>query len=285
MQRVRIQGVTAAGVALLAMGLSLSACGSSGGSSSSSGGSSSSSSALTGTLNSSGSTFQLTFQQAAISAFKSVQSGMTVNYGGGGSGKGRTDLAAGTVNFAGSDSPIPPAETANFKGKTVLYFPVITGPITMSYNLSGVSKLQADPDGHRGHFPGQDQGLERPGHQGDQPGRHPAQHPDHARRALGFVGHDAELLAVPHGRRAERVEARQQLHHHLALQRARRQRQRRGGADRQDHPRRHRVRGLRHRQGLRAELRVRPEQARASTSRPRRRRPPRPRPGPRSRRT
>ncbi len=146
MERVRIQGVTAAGVALLAMGLSLSACGSSGSSSpSSSSGSSSSSSALTGTLNSSGSTFQLVFQQSAISAFKSVQPGMTVNYGGGGSGKGRTDLASGTVNFAGSDSPIPPAETANFKGKTVLYFPVVTGPITLSYNLSGVSKLQLTP--------------------------------------------------------------------------------------------------------------------------------------------
>ena len=48
---------------------------------------------------------------------------MTVNYGGGGSGKGRTDLASGVVNFAGSDSPIPADETANFKGKTVLYFP------------------------------------------------------------------------------------------------------------------------------------------------------------------
>jgi phosphate transport system substrate-binding protein len=146
MQRVRIQGVTAAGAALLAMGLSLSACGSSGSSSpSSSGGSSSSSSALTGTLNASGSTFQLVFQQAAISAFKAVQPSMTVNYGGGGSGKGRTDLASGTVNFAGSDSPIPPAETANFKGKTVLYFPVIIGPITLSYNLSGVSNLKLTP--------------------------------------------------------------------------------------------------------------------------------------------
>ena len=146
MQRVRIKGVTTAGVALVAAALSLAACGSSGGSSSSgSGGSSSSNSAPSGTLNASGSTFQLTFQQAAISAFKSVQPGMTVNYGGGGSGKGRTDLAAGTVNFAGSDSPIPPAETANFKGKTVLYFPVIIGPITMSYNLPGVSDLKLTP--------------------------------------------------------------------------------------------------------------------------------------------
>ena len=82
-----------------------------GGGGSSIGGSSSSSSsaALTGTLNGSGSTFQLTFQQTAIPAFKTVQPGMTVNYGGGGSGKGRTDLASGVVNFAGSDSPIPAA--------------------------------------------------------------------------------------------------------------------------------------------------------------------------------
>jgi phosphate transport system substrate-binding protein len=141
MQHVRIQGVTTAGVALVAA-LSLAACSSSGSSSSSSSNSDSSSgsSALTGTLNGSGSTLQLTFQQAAISAFKSVQPKMTVNYGAGGSGKGRTDLAAGTVSYAGSDSPIPSAETANFKGKTVLYFPDVIAPITLSYNLSGVSK-------------------------------------------------------------------------------------------------------------------------------------------------
>jgi phosphate transport system substrate-binding protein len=71
---------------------------------------------------------------------------MTVNYSGVGSGTGRTNLAAGTVNFAGSDSPIPSTETANFKGKTVLYFPVIIGPITLSYNLSNLSKpLQLTP--------------------------------------------------------------------------------------------------------------------------------------------
>jgi phosphate transport system substrate-binding protein len=120
----------------------LAACSSSGGSGSSS---PSSSSALSGTLNASGSTFQLTFQQAAIQAYKAIQPNVTVNYGGGGSGKGRTDLAAGTVQFAGSDSPIPAAEKAGFKGKTVLYFPVIIGPITMSYNLSGVKSLKLTP--------------------------------------------------------------------------------------------------------------------------------------------
>jgi phosphate transport system substrate-binding protein len=139
MQRQRIQRA-AIGVPVAAMAIILAACSSS----SSSGSSSGSGSSLSGTVNGSGSTFQLVYQQAAISSFKSVQSGMTVNYGGGGSGKGRSDLAAGVVNFAGSDSPIPSAEASSFKGKTVLYFPVVIGPITVSYNLSGVTSLKLD---------------------------------------------------------------------------------------------------------------------------------------------
>src|SRR2546429_3379557 len=104
------QQVTAAGVSVVALALTLGACSSSSSSSPPSGSSSSSSSSssggsanLSGTLNGSGSTFQLTFQQEAIAAFKSVQPNMTVNYGGGGSGPGRHDLGAGTVNFAASD--------------------------------------------------------------------------------------------------------------------------------------------------------------------------------------
>ena len=100
--------------------------------------------ALSGTLNGSGSTFQGPFQDQAIQNFKSVQPNMTVNYGRGGSGKGRTDLASGVVNFAGSDSPVPDKEKSNFTGKTVLYFPVVIGPITVSYNLSGVTDLKLD---------------------------------------------------------------------------------------------------------------------------------------------
>jgi phosphate transport system substrate-binding protein len=142
--------VTTAGLAICA--LALAACSSSSSSSTSSapatgsgsGSASASSGNLSGTLNGSGSTFQLVYQQTAIQSFKSVQPNMTVNYGGGGSGKGRTDLASGVVNFAGSDSTIPAAETANFKGKTVLYFPLFLGPITVSYNLSGVSSLKLD---------------------------------------------------------------------------------------------------------------------------------------------
>jgi phosphate transport system substrate-binding protein len=142
MQRLRRQRFTAAGLALAAMALFVAACSSSSGGSSGGG----SSSGLSGTLNGSGSTFQLTFQQTAIQSFKSVQPSMTVNYGGGGSGKGRTDLASDVVQYAGSDTaPIPSDEVADFKGKTVLYFPVLIGPITVSYNLPGIkSGLKLD---------------------------------------------------------------------------------------------------------------------------------------------
>jgi phosphate transport system substrate-binding protein len=142
----RRQRVATVGAAAVATALSLAACSSStpassgSGSASSPAASASSSANLSGTLNGSGSTFQLTFQQTAIAAFKQTQPNVTVNYGGGGSGKGVTDLASGVVQYAGSDSPISTAQEPLFKGKTVLYFPVVIGPITMSYNLSGLSK-------------------------------------------------------------------------------------------------------------------------------------------------
>jgi phosphate transport system substrate-binding protein len=101
--------------------------------------------AASGTLNGAGSTFQLTFQQAAISAYKSVASGVTVNYDGVGSGSGRADLYAGTVNYAGSDSTIPATEQSKLNGRKVLYFPILIGPITMAYNLPGISNLKLTP--------------------------------------------------------------------------------------------------------------------------------------------
>ena len=159
----RIHRGTAAGVSAVAVALILAACSSAGGGSPSGGGSSS-------TLNASGSTFQLPWQQQAIQNFKASHPSMTVNYGGGGSGKGRTDLASGVVQFAGSDSPIPSDEASSFKGKKVLYFPVLIGPITMSYNLSGVSKLQLSPDVIANIFQGKIKKWNDPAIKADNPG-------------------------------------------------------------------------------------------------------------------
>ena len=148
------QAVAAGGAAIAV--LAMAACSSSStssttppaatGASSAASSAASSSAAVSGTINAAGSTFQTNFQQAAISGFKSVQSGVTVNYDPVGSGTGRTDLYSNTVLFAGSDSPVPASETSKVPaGKTILYFPVQVGPIAIAYNLSGVSGLKLDP--------------------------------------------------------------------------------------------------------------------------------------------
>ncbi len=141
--RGRKQVTVVGGIAALAVAVSLSACSSS--PSKPSGASSPTAAPLSGTLNGSGSTLQQTFEEAAISQFRTVQPGMTVNYDPVGSGTGRTNLYADTVNFAGSDSPVPSTEAANLKGRSILYFPILIGPIAVTYNLTGVSNLKLTP--------------------------------------------------------------------------------------------------------------------------------------------
>jgi phosphate transport system substrate-binding protein len=97
------------------------------------------------TLNGSGATFPQAYYETVISEFQSVQPGVTITYAGGGSGKGQTDLQAGLVQWAGSDSTVKPEEQSLYKGP-FLYFPTVAAPITVSYNLSSVSKLQLSPD-------------------------------------------------------------------------------------------------------------------------------------------
>jgi phosphate transport system substrate-binding protein len=158
----RRQRVTTVGVAAVATALGLAACSSSSSSSAASGGSatssassSASSSTVSGTIKAAGSTFQTNFQQTAISAFKSVDPNVTVDYDPVGSGTGRADLYSNTVLFAGSDSPVPAKEASKVPaGKTILYFPVQIGPIAMAYNLPGIKGLKLDATVLAGIFQG-----------------------------------------------------------------------------------------------------------------------------------
>jgi phosphate transport system substrate-binding protein len=95
---------------------------------------------LSGTLNGSGATFPKAFYEEAIAGFAGVAKGVTVNYNGTGSGQGKKDLAAGTSDWAGTDSLVADADKATFKGP-FLYFPTVAAPITVSFNLSGVKSL------------------------------------------------------------------------------------------------------------------------------------------------
>jgi phosphate transport system substrate-binding protein len=143
------QAAVAGGAVIAALAIAACSSSSSSSSTSASTGSSSASSTASaaasgsGTINAAGSSFQAPWQQAALAAFHSTNPSITVNYDSVGSGTGRSDLYANTVLLAGSDSPIPASEQSKVPaGKTVLYFPVLIGPITLSYNLSGVSNLK-----------------------------------------------------------------------------------------------------------------------------------------------
>jgi phosphate transport system substrate-binding protein len=104
------------------------------------------------TLNGSGSTLTAAFLQAVIAQFKTAQPNVTVNYSGGGSGKGRTDFSNGVVQFAGTDAPYAASAVPS---KPFDYIPTILSPVTLSYNLSGVKNLQLSADTIAGIFSGQ----------------------------------------------------------------------------------------------------------------------------------
>ena len=94
----------------------------------------SSSPAFAAQLNGSGATFA----QPLIDACKvdfSKDTGHTVNYTGGGSGKGRTDFSGNLVNFAGSDTPYTSGEPAG-----IVYAPIYAAPVAVMYNLPTIKE-------------------------------------------------------------------------------------------------------------------------------------------------
>ena len=98
------------------------------------------------TLNASGATFQKAAQEVTIEAFQKANKNIKVNYGAGGSGKGRQDFADQVVDFACSDAPYKEADLAKVKGGEFYYIPNVLGAITVSYNLAGVDKLNLSAD-------------------------------------------------------------------------------------------------------------------------------------------
>ncbi len=99
-----------------------------------------------GTINGSGATFQKPFQEVAIESFKKLNPAITVNYGAGGSGKGRQDFADMVTDFGCSDAPYKDEDKAKIKGGEFVYVPMLLGAITVTYNVPGVDKLQLSAD-------------------------------------------------------------------------------------------------------------------------------------------
>ncbi|MEY2521933.1 MAG: phosphate transport system substrate-binding protein [Ilumatobacteraceae bacterium] len=100
---------------------------------------------LSGSLVGSGATFPKSFYDDAIATLSGIAPDLTVEYGGGGSGKGQTDLQTNVVDFAGTDGTVADADVSKYTGGEFVYVPTVIAPITMSYNLPSVDKLQLSP--------------------------------------------------------------------------------------------------------------------------------------------
>ncbi len=94
-------------------------------------------------LSGDGSTFQKGFNDVAIGYFKQLQKGVSISYQATGSGQGRTDFSNKVVDFAGTDATYA-AGTA--PSTPFFYFPTVVAPITVSYNVSGLTGLKLSAD-------------------------------------------------------------------------------------------------------------------------------------------
>ena len=102
----------------------------------------------TGTLNADGSTAQQNAITQWTKDYQTACSGATINYSGGGSGQGVTDFKSGKVDFAGSDAALNAADMATATttcGSPAIDIPMVTGPVAISFHLSGVTKLILTP--------------------------------------------------------------------------------------------------------------------------------------------
>jgi phosphate transport system substrate-binding protein len=138
-----------AGLALTAT-LALAACGTDNNTGSSAGGSSSASiDCATGSLTAQGSSAQGNAMAQWIKAYQTACSGASINYQPTASGAGQQAFIANTADFAGSDSALPDADQpkadARCKVGPAIHLPMVTGPIAVAYNLSGVTDLQLKP--------------------------------------------------------------------------------------------------------------------------------------------
>ncbi len=104
----------------------------------------------TGTLNAAGSSAQKNAMDEWIKNYQQNCSGVTINYDPSGSGAGVTAFTAGTADFAGSDSALKAGDettkaTARCTGGQAIDLPMVTGPIAVVYNVSGLDNLQLKP--------------------------------------------------------------------------------------------------------------------------------------------
>jgi phosphate transport system substrate-binding protein len=84
-----------------------------------------------------GATFPMPIYQKWFADFRVKRPDVEINYSGGGSGAGITQLTQGTVDFGASDMPMTDEQIAAMKVKP-LHFPTVLGAVVVTYSLEGV---------------------------------------------------------------------------------------------------------------------------------------------------
>lgn len=149
----------AAVAGVLAGLIGLTACGSDSNKAPTAAATSPSSACPSGSLSGTGSTFQLNIEKQWIKDYGNQCPSATVSYTGTGSGAGIAQFAAGTVDFAGSDSLMKANEQAKAdarcgSGHQAVHVPVTAGAVVFAYNLPGVTALQLSAPTLAGLFQG-----------------------------------------------------------------------------------------------------------------------------------
>ena len=104
---------------------------------------------LTGT----GASFPAPLYQKWFRDYNKVHPEVQVNYQSSGSGAGKKDMQAGTVDFAASDAAMSPEEMAKV-GRGVVCLPLTAGAIVLAYNIEGVEELKLSREAYSGIFTG-----------------------------------------------------------------------------------------------------------------------------------
>jgi phosphate transport system substrate-binding protein len=106
--------------------------------------------ALKADLNGAGATFPQPVYVEMIGRFQQIETGVTINYQGVGSGAGIQQFTEQTVDFGASDAfmkaeELTAAEAAR-PGAKVIHIPTVFGAIVLAYDLPGVDGLKLDAD-------------------------------------------------------------------------------------------------------------------------------------------
>ena len=149
------------------------------------------------TINGSGSTFQQAFDQDVITQFTQAnpQRDDQLRRRRVGQGPDRPAVQAGRLRRHRHADP--GSRPAQVQRRAILYFPTVAAPITVSYNLSGVSKLTLSAATIAGIFSSKITTWNDPAIAADNPGVSLPSTAITPRAPLRRVGHDQQLHPVP----------------------------------------------------------------------------------------